>query len=169
MKRVLSVLVVMALFLSLPFVCFSADLKVAYVDLFEVFNEYNKTKDYDGELEKKSNAAKNQLTARREKIEKIRSKLEVLKESERKKEEGKLLEEINSYKNTERKVFVDLKKEKNEKMKEIFEDISKVIKEYAKKNKFDLVINENSILYGNKAMDITSDILNLSNKQYKKK
>jgi len=169
MKRILSFFIVVAFFLSLPLVCFSGDLKIAYVNVFKVFNEYNKTKEYDEKLEVKRAAAEKELTARRGKIESIRSKLEVLKESKRKKEEGKLAEEVKSYREIERKAFVDIKKERDEKMKEIIEDINKIIKEYAAKHKFDLVINENAILYGNSAMDITSNILNLSNKQYKKK
>ena len=169
MKRVLSFLIVVSLFLSLPLVCFSEGLKIAYVDVFKIFNEYNKTKEYDDKLEEKRSAAEKELTARGEKIKSLRSKLEVLKEEKRKAEEGKLAEEIKSYKEIERKAFVDIKKERDEKMKEIIEDINKIIKEYAAKHKFYLVINENSILYGNSAMDITADILNLSNKQYKKK
>ena len=169
MKRVFSFLIVVSLFLSLPLACFSEGLKIAYVDVFKIFNEYNKTKEYDDKLEEKRSAAEKELTTRREKIESIRSKLEVLKEEKRKVEGDKLAEEIKSYKEIERKAFVDIKKERDEKMKEIIEDINKIIKEYAAKHKFDLVINENSILYGNSAMDITADILNLSNKQYKKK
>ncbi len=54
-------------------------------------------------------------------------------------------------------------------MKNIVEDIDKIIEDYAKKNDFDLVVNSNAILYGAKTMDITSQILKISNKKYKEK
>ena len=54
-------------------------------------------------------------------------------------------------------------------MTEIKEDMDKVIEDYSKKKKFNLVFDKNSILFGDKAMDITKDILKISNKQYKKK
>ena len=56
-----------------------------------------------------------------------------------------------------------------EKMKEIVEDIDKIVEEYAKQNGFNLVVNSNAILYGEETMDITSQILKISNKKYRKK
>ena len=169
MRKVVGCLLVLVLALSLSFTCFAKDLKIGYVDIFKVFNDYDKTKSYDTKLEAKKKAAEKKLEAKKILIEKMQQKLSVLKESQKKAEEEKIRKEVEAYQELNREAFVDIKRERDEKMKEIIEDINAVIKEYAKKNSFDLVINQSSILYGDKLMDVTSEILKISNQKYKKK
>jgi outer membrane protein len=169
MKKLSIFVLVLGLVISSQSVCFSKELKIGYVNVFKVFNEYAKTKEYDEKLEKNKKEAEKKLEAKKETIEKLQNKLSLLKEKERSSEEEKMKKEITEYRETERKALIDIKKERDEKMKEIIEDINKVVEDYAKKNKFDLVVNESSVLYGDKAMDITSDIMKLANKQYKSK
>jgi len=169
MKKLSIFVLVLGLVIGSQSVCFSKELKIGYVNVFKVFNEYAKTKEYDEKLEKNKKEAEKKLEAKKETIEKLQNKLSLLKEKERSSEEEKMKKEITEYRETERKALIDIKKERDEKMKEIIEDINKVVEDYAKKNKFDLVVNESSVLYGDKTMDITSDIMKLANKQYKSK
>jgi len=169
MKKSLVFLTALGLICCFSFSSFSQDIKIGYVDIFEIFNEYDKTKEYDEKLEKKKESLEKKLETKKSDIEKIQNKLTLLKEEERKKEEEKITKQIEEYRNLEREIFTDIKKERDEKMKEIVEDINKIIKDYARKNKFSLVINENTVLYGEKVMDITSEILRISNKTYSKK
>ena len=97
----------------------------------------------------------------------MQNKLSLLKDQEQQKQREKITEAINDYRETERKIYLDLKKERDEKMKEIIEDINKIIRNYAEENGFDVIVNENAILYGSKNMDITEDILKLVNKKYR--
>jgi len=169
MRKVVGCLLVLVVALSLSFSCFAKDLKIGYVDIFKVFNDYDKTKGYDTKLEAKKKAAEKKLEAKKVLIEKMQQKLSVLKESQKKAEEEKIRKEVQAYQELNREAFVDIKRERDEKMKEIIDDINAVIKEYAKKNGFDLVINQSSILYGDTGMDVTSEILKISNQKYKKK
>lgn len=168
MKRFIAFLIVIGLLCCLVSSGFCKDLKIGYVDIFKIFNEYKKTEDYDKKLEKKKNEAEKKLDEKKETIKKIQGKLSLLKDKEREKEEQKISKEVESYRELERKAFVDIKKERDEKMKEIVEDINKIVEEYAKKHGYDLIVNENAILYGDKVMDITTDILKISNQKYKK-
>lgn len=168
MRKIAIFLTMAVLIGSFPFKSFAAEIKVGYVDIFEIFNEYEKTKEYDKNLEKRKKALEKKLEVKKSDIEKIQNKLSLLKEGEKGKEEGKIAKKIEEYRELEREAFTDIKKERDEKMKEIIEDINKVIRSYAKKNKFSLVINENSVLYGDKVMDITSEILRISNKKHGK-
>lgn len=169
MRRILGSLLILALILSFSFIGFAKDLKIGYVDIFKVFNDYEKTKDYDKNLETNKKVAEDKLEKKREVIEKLQSKLSLLKEDEKAKEEEKLSKEVQEYRDLEREAFTDIKKERDDKMKDIVEDIDKIVKDYAKDNGFDLVVNSNSVLYGVKAMDITDEVLKISNKKYKKK
>jgi len=169
MKKVFRCLLVLTLMMSFSSTCFSKDLKIGYVDIFKVFNDYEKTKEYDEKLEAKKNAAEAKLEKKKGAIEKLQGKLDLIKKGERVKEEEKLNKELKEYRDLEREAFTDIRKERDEKMKDIVEDIDVIIKDYAKKNGFDLIVNSNVVLYGAKAMDITDEILKISNKKYKKK
>ncbi len=145
------------------------ELKIGYVDFLKVYNEYNKTKDYEKALEEKKEEKDKELKKKIEEIEKLQNKIQLLKEKEREKEKEDLDKAVKEYRELERKIVVDLRKERDEKMKEILQDIEKVIKEYAQKNNFDLILNENIILYStDKIMDITLEIMSLINNNYKK-
>ena len=158
------------LFLFINFNLFSEELKlkIGYVDIFEVFNEYKKTKDYDRILEEKKNSEKKKLNEREEKIKKMQDKLLLLQGDAQDKQREKMNKALEEYKDLRRQIFADLKKERDEKMVEIIGDINKTIEEYAKKEGFDLIINENAVLYGKKGMNITSEILKRVNEKYKK-
>jgi len=152
----------------ISFPCFSKELKIGYVDIFKIFNEYEKTKDYDKKLEKEKEDIEKKLDVKKEEIKKSQDKLSLLKEGKKSKEEEKLKTKVTEYRELERKALTDIKKDRDEKMKEIIEDINKVVEEHAKKNKFNLIVNQNAILYGDKAMDITAEILKISNQKYSK-
>jgi len=168
MKKFVSFLIVLGVASSFCFSGFCEDLKIGYVDIFEVFNDYKKTKEYDKTLEGKKEKAEKQLNAKKGTIEKMQKKLSILKEEEKAKEQEKIAKEVKQFQELERKSFIDIKKARDDKMKEIVEDINKVIEDYAKKNGFSLVVNENAVLYGEKVMDITADILKIANKTYAK-
>lgn len=169
MRRIFGCLVVFALMMLFSSTCFSEDLKIGYVDIFKVFNDYDKTKEYDQKLEAKKSDVEKQLEKKKGTIEKLQSKIDLLKEDEKAREEEKLNKELKEYRDLEREAYTDIRKERDEKMKDIVEDIDVIVKDYAKENGFDLIVNSNVVLYGDKAMDLTDEVLKLSNKKYKKK
>lgn len=168
MRKFLSLVIVASLFLTLPVAGFAKELKIGYVDIFEVFNEYKKTKEYDKVLEREKGKEEKKLEKKKGEIEKLQSKLSLLNEDQQLKERGKLEDAVRDYRETERSAFIDLRKQRDEKMKEIIEDIDAVVQDYAKKNKFDLVINENAVLFGSNAFDITKQILKEVNSRYRR-
>ena len=169
MRKIIGCLLVLTVMMSFSSTCFSKDIKIGYVDIFKVFNDYEKTKEYDVKLEKKKEKVEKKLEIKKEAIVKLQGKLDLLKEDEKVKEGEKLNQEVKEYRDLEREAFTDIKKERDEKMKDIVEDIDKIVKDYAKKNGFDLIVNSNAVLYGAGVMDITKEILKISNNKYKKK
>ncbi|MCF7888185.1 MAG: OmpH family outer membrane protein [Candidatus Omnitrophica bacterium] len=167
MKKFLGILLVAVVALGFSVSSFAKDLKIGYVDTIEVFNEYQRTKEQDKQLETKKEKAKENLEVREKEIQKIQSRLEVLKEDKQEAERAKLQEKMQEYRDVRQKEFTDIKKERDEMMKDIIEDIDQTIKDYAKKNKYDLVVNGNSVLYGIESQDLTDKILTIINKKYK--
>jgi len=169
MKKILMVIIMAVAFTgnSWQGAC-AKEIKIGYVNFMQVYNEYQKTKDYDGRLEEKKAEIEKKLNAKKEKIQEMRNKMSVLNEKEQEKEKGKLEKEVQEFRNLERKAFIDIKKERDEKMREIFEDVASIVEDYAKKKGYDLILDQPAIIYGKKVMDVTKDILKKANKQYKK-
>ncbi|MFA5008723.1 MAG: OmpH family outer membrane protein [Candidatus Omnitrophota bacterium] len=168
MKKSFIVLVAFLVACSFCKVSFAKDLKIGYLNFLEVFNEYKKTKDYDEVLNKKAGVKEKELKEKEAEVQKMQSKLNVFKDKEKEKEQQKVEKAAQEFIQLKRQTLIDLKKEKDEKMKEIIEDIDKSIKDYAKKNGFDLIVHGSAVLYGNSAMDITQDILKIVNGSAKK-
>lgn len=150
---------------------YAKELKIGYVDVLMLFNEYDKTKDYESMLEgkKQERAKENKLEVKKEEIIKMQDKLELLKDKELEKQREKIKEAMIKYRTLENKILTELRKESDEKMKEILDDVEKAIKDYSKKNGFGLVLRKSAILYGEGGKDLTDTLLGLLNKQYNKK
>ena len=168
MKKVIRFFLAAVMLISFSTTLFAKDLKIGYVNFFEVFNEYKKTKEYDENLTKKKDDKEKKLKQKSDDIEKMQSKLSLLKDKEKDKEQQKLDSAVKDFRQIYGQARVDLKKERDERMKEIVDDIEKTIKEYAKKNNYDFIIHGSAVLYADKAADITTDILKVVNDAYKK-
>ena len=169
MRKNIIFLAVVLLGISFSSNTFSGDLKIGYVDVYKVFNEYDKTKESESVLDKKKKTAEAKLIEKKNSLEEIQGKFEALNEEQKKIEEAKLIEQVKEYRELERVSVVGIRKERDEKMKEILEDINKVTEEYSKTNDFDLVVNENTLLYsGDSIVNITDKILEKCNSNYKK-
>ncbi|MDD5432810.1 MAG: OmpH family outer membrane protein [Candidatus Omnitrophica bacterium] len=143
--------------------------KFAYVDLSRLFSEYNKTKDFDKVLSEKENV----YTAEREKkvneIKSVQDKLSLLSDKEKENKKGDLESKVKVLKEYDRQKQTDLRKDQDEKMKEILKNIQDTVKNYAEKEGYTMVFNDRVLVYQVKSMDITDKILELLNKGYSKK
>ena len=72
---------------------------------------------------------------------------------------------MNDFDNERKQAFLDLKKQRDEKMKDILEDIEDEVEKYAKKHKIRVVLKKAAVAYGNKKLDKTQDIIKLLNKK----
>jgi outer membrane protein len=169
MKKLVLIIVAICVFGLLSPQASAKEIKIGYVNFMQVYNDYQKTLEYDTKLEAEKTKIEKKLDVKKKTIEKIQKKLSVLNDKEKAKEKGKIEKEIKEFREIERKAFIDIKKQRDEKMKEIFEDVSAIVKEYANKKGYDLILDQPAILYGDKAMDVTADILKIANKKYKKK
>ncbi len=142
--------------------------KVGYVDLSRIFDDYAKTKEYDAVLEKKHSEYEGVRNKRLDKIREAQGKLSVLKDTERTKLQEQMDKDRTELLEFDRQSQTELKKERDEKIREILLEIEKVVREFAEKEKFSLILNDRVLIYGGKEMDITEKILKLLNDSYKK-
>jgi outer membrane protein len=141
--------------------------KFAYVDLTKAFSEYGKTKDYDKTLGDKQGV----YEAEREKmvtdVKTTQDKMNLLSDKEKESKKGELETKVNALREYDRAKQADLRKEQDDKMKELLKDINEVIKQYAEKEGYTMVFNDRVLVYQNKSMDITDKIIELLNKDSK--
>jgi outer membrane protein len=138
--------------------------KFAYIDLSRTFSEFNKTKGYDKNLSEKE---KNYTDDRDKKVAELKAfqdKLNLLNEKEREAKKSELQTKIKNFQDYDRAKQADLKKEQEEKMKEILKDIEEAVKKYSEKEGLTLVFNDRILVYQNKTLDITSQVIEILNK-----
>ena len=143
--------------------------KVGFLDLSKIFDNYEKTKEYDSVLENKHNVYKESRDEKIEKLQEAQSKLALLKEEEKdkvQKDLEKMRTDLLEYDQDQR---VDLTKQRDEKIREILLEIEKVVSDYAKSQGFDIILNDRVLIYGSEGFDVTDQILKILNDNYNKK
>ncbi len=148
--------------------CFAqnAALKVAYVDISRIFDEYSKTKEFDASLEKRHTAFSDQHNSMLQKIKDAETKMDVMKEEERIKIQAQIDKDKADLLAFDREKGIDLKKEREEKIKEILGDIEKVVKDFAVSEKYDLILNDKVLVYSSESMDLTNQMIKILNEKY---
>jgi len=167
LKKIIAILGT-ALFFLVSVNYIQAEEKVGFVDLSRVFDGYQKTKDYDVKLDKKQKVKEKDRDKKIKEIKDLQNKISLLNDKEREKTQQKIDDKIKSLQEFDRGVQTDLRKERDELIKEILKEIEKTIREYAQKEKFTLIFNDRILLYGNESLDLTDKILGSLNKKYSK-
>jgi outer membrane protein len=143
--------------------------KFGVMDLSKVFDNYQRTKDYDTVLEGKT---KDYEKARNEKIDAIKelqNKLALLKDNEKEKVQKDLETMRTDLATYDQAQQTELRKQRDEKIREILLEIEKVTSDYAKKEKYDMIFNDRVLVYGSEGMDVSAQVLEILNTGYKKK
>jgi len=149
-------------------VAFAAD-KFGYVDLSRLFSEYGKTKDYDKALTEKQNVYEAERVKKVGDVKQFQEKLNLLSEKEKESKQADMQAKVKTLQEYDRQKQTDLRKEQDEKMKEILKDIEEAVKKYAEKEGYTMVFNDRVLVYQAKSLDITNKISSILNSGYKKK
>lgn len=168
MKKVTTVLLAIILGLAILVRVIEAAEKFAYVDLGRIFSEYNKTKDYDKVLNDKENVYSQEREKKVNEIKQFQDKMNLLSDKEKETKKQDIETKVKSLQDFDRQKQTDLRKEQDERMKEILKDIEEAVRKYSKEIGFSLVFNDRVLVYQDKSLDITDRIIEILNKEYKK-
>lgn len=144
----------------------SASGRLAYVNLNRVFDEYSKTKDYDATLAKKSDEYQQARDEKIKKIQEAQGKLSALKESEKEKLQAQIEKDKSDLLELDRQKQTDLKKERDDKVREILMEIEKGVKDFAQQEKYSFIFNDKFLIYGDDSLEVTNQIIKLLNDKY---
>lgn len=162
-------IITLAVVLGFVFICPAfAQEKICTVDLLRVFDEYKKREDFDKELESKTKAKEAERNKLIDELKEIQDKLALLSDQEKEKKQKELTAKSQKLQELDQRLKQDFRKDWDEKLRQILEDIKKVVEEFAKKEGYTFVLDSKAMLYGSKETDVTPRIVETLNKNYKK-
>lgn len=167
MRKVL-MLILICMFLFSGTVLAEPQGKVGYVDLSRSFDEYQKTKDFDKDLEKKGDVKQEQREKLVKEIRKMRDEVELMNEKAREKKEQDIESKIKSLQDFDQDAKATLTKERDDMVRDILREINNVIQQYGEENGFSIILNDRVLLYGDQSGDLTDEIIKKLNDNYKK-
>jgi len=139
--------------------------KIAFINLARAFSEYSKTKDFDKTLTEKE---KNYTAERDKKLNEfnaLKDKFSILSDKEKEAKKGELENKAKAIKDFISQREGELRKEQEDKMKEVLKDIESTVKSYAEKEGYSMVFNDRVLVYQGKNLDITDKIVGILNKK----
>jgi Skp family chaperone for outer membrane proteins len=139
--------------------------KFAYIDLSRTFAEYNKTKDFDKKLTDKENGYISERDKKLGEFNTLKDKFAILSDKDKEAKKGELESKAKSLKEFIDKRETELRKDQEDKMKEILKDIQDAVKTYSEKTGITLVFNDRVLIYQTKSMDITNNVIDILNKK----
>lgn len=145
------------------------NIKIGYVDVALVFDSYNKTKDQDAALSSKSKEKQQERDKMAENIRNMKNELELLSDKQKEKKQTQIDEEMRKLQDFDQEAKNALRRERDNMVRDILNEIDSVMKDYAQKNGYTMVLNNRVLIYAQKQYDITQEIINILNSKYKKK
>ncbi|MDP2906025.1 MAG: OmpH family outer membrane protein [Candidatus Omnitrophota bacterium] len=158
--------VIAGLFLGMFFLMGTAQAaeKFGYVDLTRTFSEYYKTKDYDKVLSVQEAAYTKDRDTKVNEIKQLQDKINLLPEKDKAAKKGELEAKIKAFQDYDRQKQTDLRKDQDDKMKEILKDIEDAVKVYSAAQGYTMVFNDRVLIYQDKNLEITTQIIEILNK-----
>lgn len=170
MKTFFKVCIYLILFLNFCKIS-NAEQSVKFVNIDLLVNDtkignqmLDKIKNLDKENIEKLKFFEKQI---KETQEEIKLKKNVISEIEFKKEVNKLNKKILDFDNQKKKMVEELSNTKNKELNLFFENIKPIVQNYMNDNSIDMIINSKNIFMGDKNSDITTDLIEKININFK--
>lgn len=140
--------------------------RIGYVNLAKVFDDYQRTKESEQALEARGKQRQQQLEGQLGKLKDLRSELDVLSDQAREAKTREIEEQSDEFKRLRTRSERELLTQRNQVAKQILDEITAVVTEYAQANGFSLVLDQRSLLYGQDTYNLTDEILKILNDRY---
>ena len=169
MKNILKIIIFLALFLSFNKTLLASD--IYFVDYSKVMNESTagkKAQDYLKNLLKNSNKKFNDTAKKlKEEENKIISQRNALSKEEYKKKADALRKKVFSLNKEREKSIRDVASKRKKAGDEMLKNLNPILGKYMKENNIAVVIDKKNVLMGDKKFEITSQIIEILNKEFK--
>ena len=146
----------------------AADLKIAYVDLGKIFDNYQKTKEFDAVLQSEGETFQKQRDTMVQKIQDAQSKMDLMKDSEKATLQADIEKKKSEVIAFDKEKRTELAKRRDDKVREILAEIQGIAANLAKKNGYTYILNDRVMIYGDSQYNVTDEVLKTLNDSYKK-
>lgn len=166
---VLSFCLFTGLFLFSHSAAFAAGEKIGYVDLARVFDEYQKTKEFDKSLEAKGAQKQTERDKMVAEIKKLRDEAELLSAKAKDDRQTLIDDKIKNLQEFDRITRDSLRKERDNMVRDILKEIENSLQDYGKLQGYSFIFNDRVLVYKNEQSDLTTPIIKVLNDSYAKK
>ena len=167
-KKILGLAFFLSACLSVCGLALAAE-KIGYVEVAKLFDQYEKTKEFDKSLELKVNAYEKDKDSKVAELKQLQDKLSLLSDKEKDKTQKELEDKVKSVREFALSEEGKLKQERDERLKEILKDIEDSVKEYASRDGYTMIFNDKVFVHVDKSYDVTNKVLEILKSKYKKK
>ena len=150
----------------------NANENIKFIDINYIVNNSEAGKNLKNTIEKKSKKITSELNDMGKKIENKKSKIVSQKNILKNEEYEKLVrdydEEVKKYNNIRKKRNEDFNKFRINSQKKIIELLNPIITTYLKEGSVQILLQKEQMVFGDKKLDITEQILKIFNNKHKK-
>jgi outer membrane protein len=142
-------------------------LKIGYVDMSKLFNEYQETKIRTAVFEKEWNDAQEEINQKARQLEELKNRLQeqrdTLGETEKRQLESQIDEAERDVKDYYELSLKRLRRREDEIKKELLDKLQKEIDDYGTREGYSMIFRESTLLHAAPTYDLTDEILQLVN------
>lgn len=170
MKNKINVLwfLAVALFLSASS-AYALEGKIGYVDLGKIFDDYQKTKEFDKSLEAKGASKQGERDKMVAEIKKLRDEAELLSAKAKEDKQAAIDEKIKTLQDFDRVTRESLRKERDTMVRDILKEIEGVLTDFGKKEGYSFIFNDRVLVYKAEGSDLTNQVIKALNDSYSSK
>jgi outer membrane protein len=149
--------------------------RVALIDFQVAILQTEEGKSAKAKIEKELDSRKKELLSQQAELKKMEDDFEakrsVLTEEDKASRTRELQGKLMAFQRSQMALEQEVRQKEMQETQKIFQNLSVLVEEYAKKNSFDLVFEKGAgaVLYVARGSDITADIVNLYNQRHKVK
>ncbi|KPK41280.1 MAG: hypothetical protein AMJ78_05870 [Omnitrophica WOR_2 bacterium SM23_29] len=173
MKNLISKFFVVMCLATVPFwfftTAYAAGEKIAYMDFIKIFDDYNKTKDFDKQLESKRAAIQKDRGKLVAEIKKLKDEMDLMSDKGKEAKQATIDQKLKKLQDFDREGRDALLKERDDMARQIGKEIKGLIEEIGKKEGYILILDSRAILFGKEGDDLTEEILKTLNERYAKR
>ena len=149
--------------------CAHAEQKIGTVDLARVFDEYQKTKEFDKSLEVKGTAKQADRDKLVTEVKKLRDEAELLSAKAKDEKQSSIDDKIKALQKFDQETRDALRKERDGMVRDILKEIEVIIQDFGKSQGYSYIFNDRVLVYKSDQSDLTSQVVKVLNDNYAKK
>ena len=141
--------------------------RIGYVNLSLVFDAYEKTKQFDKDLEREAEGKRNERTSIVNEVKRLRDEIELSSSDKRAQKQSQINDKLKELQTFDRDARENLRRKRDAMLREIIKEIDVIVKEYGDQEGYAYIFNDRVLLYKDENNDLSQMIikrLNASNR-----